>query len=47
MVKKIMQAADAHASPFELIKRTNNAGGEFWSSRDLAKVLGYGDYRNF
>ncbi len=34
-------------SPFEQIKRTNNAGGESWSSRDFAKVLGYSDYRNF
>ncbi len=23
------------------------AGGEYWSSRDFAKVLGYSDYRNF
>jgi DNA-damage-inducible protein D len=34
-------------SPFERIRRTNAAGGEFWSSRDFAEVLGYGDYRNF
>lgn len=36
-----------HASPFEAIKRTNDAGSEFWSSRDFARVLGYADYRNF
>jgi type III restriction enzyme len=36
-----------HASPFERIKRTNDAGMEFWSSREFAGVLGYGDYRNF
>ncbi len=23
------------------------AGGEYWSSRDFADVLGYNDYRNF
>lgn len=34
-------------SPFERIRRTNDAGGEFWSSRDFAAVLGYSDYRNF
>jgi DNA-damage-inducible protein D len=34
-------------SPFERIKHTNAAGGEFWSSREFAAVLGYGDYRNF
>ena len=34
-------------SPFELIRRTNEAGREFWSSRDFAQILDYGDYRNF
>ena len=34
-------------SPFERIKRTNEEGAEFWSSRDFAKILGYDAYRNF
>ncbi len=34
-------------SPFEQIKRTNEAGNEYWSSRDFAQILGYSDYRNF
>lgn len=34
-------------SPFERIRRVNEAGNEHWSSRDFAKVLGYADYRNF
>lgn len=34
-------------TPFELIRRTNSAGNEYWSSRDFAQVLGYADYRNF
>lgn len=34
-------------TPFEVIRRTNPAGNEFWSSRDFAAVLGYADYRNF
>jgi DNA-damage-inducible protein D len=34
-------------SPFEKIKRTNQAGNEYWSSRDFALILGYSDYRNF
>lgn len=34
-------------SPFERIKRTNETGMEFWSSRDFAGILDYGDYRNF
>lgn len=38
---------DSHISAFERIKRVNDAGNEYWSSRDLAGVLGYGQYRNF
>ena len=34
-------------SPFEQIKRTNEVGNEYWSSRDFAQILGYSDYRNF
>jgi DNA-damage-inducible protein D len=34
-------------SPFERIKRTNDAGMEYWSSRDFSEILGYSDYRNF
>ncbi|MBC8146471.1 MAG: DNA damage-inducible protein D [Bacteroidetes bacterium] len=32
---------------FEQIKRTDENGNEFWTARDLAKVLEYTDYRNF
>ena len=32
---------------FESIRRVNDDGNEWWSSRDLAKVLTYTDYRNF
>ena len=38
---------EGHLSPFERIRRTNEAGHEFWSSRDFAQTLDYGDYRNF
>ena len=34
-------------STFESIKKINEYGQEYWSSRDLSKVLGYTDYRNF
>jgi DNA-damage-inducible protein D len=47
MAKEMAKTTGGHASPFERIKRTNEAGMEFWSSRDFAEVLGYGDYRNF
>ncbi len=32
---------------FEIIKRLDDDGKEYWSSRDLAKALEYTDYRNF
>ncbi len=32
---------------FEQIKRQTSEGKEFWSSRELARVLDYTDYRNF
>ena len=32
---------------FETIKRIDDTGSEYWSSRDLAKELEYTDYRNF
>ena len=47
MSKEMTKTDGGHISPFERIKRTNDAGMEFWSSRDFSEVLGYGDYRNF
>jgi DNA-damage-inducible protein D len=47
MTKKISQTTSSRQSPFERIKRTNDAGMDFWSSREFAEVLEYGDYRNF
>lgn len=34
-------------SPFEAIRRTDENGADFWSSRDLARVLDYADYDKF
>ena len=47
MGMKPVKTTGGHVSPFERIKRTNEAGMEYWSSREFADVLGYGDYRNF
>jgi DNA-damage-inducible protein D len=47
VAKELAETAGGNASPFERIKRTNDAGMEFWSSREFAGVLSYGDYRNF
>jgi DNA-damage-inducible protein D len=37
----------AASNTFERIKRVNPAGAEFWSARDLARVLEYLNFRNF
>lgn len=47
MSNEIEKTAGGHLSPFERIKRTNDAGNEYWGSRDLADVLEYTQYRNF
>ncbi len=47
MSKEIEKATGSHRSPFEQIKRINDAGMEVWSSRDFAEILGYENYRNF
>lgn len=41
------ESPSPHLSPFESIRRLNEGGNEFWSSREFSKVLGYTDYRNF
>jgi len=38
---------DLLKSPFEKIKKLNEAGYEFWSARDLSLLLGYSEYRKF
>ncbi|OFY21246.1 MAG: hypothetical protein A2W98_14770 [Bacteroidetes bacterium GWF2_33_38] len=32
---------------FEQIKKVDEKGNEFWSARDLSKVLEYSEYRHF
>ena len=34
-------------SPFESIRRVADDGSEYWSARDLAKILGYTQYNKF
>lgn len=36
-----------HISAFEAIRHTTDAGGEYWSARELAKVLTYANWQNF
>jgi DNA-damage-inducible protein D len=47
MAKEIAKTIGGHASPFERIRKVNEAGNEYWESRDLADVLDYTQYRNF
>lgn len=42
-----MNDSAGYISPFERIRRTNEEGREYWSARDLAKVLGYTQYNKF
>jgi DNA-damage-inducible protein D len=36
-----------HTSPFDGIRHEDEHGKEFWSARELGKLLGYGEYRFF
>lgn len=46
-MSKIVNGSGDHVSPFERIKKVNEAGNEYWESRELAQVLEYSQYRNF
>ena len=39
--------AKRHLSVFEQIRKIDEHGSEYWSARDMAKVLEYNDFRNF
>jgi len=41
------QPSSTHIPVFEQIKQTDENGTEFWSARDLSKVLEYSEYRHF
>jgi len=41
------QIAEKHHQAFEEIKHIDEDGVEYWLARELAPVLGYGQYRNF
>jgi DNA-damage-inducible protein D len=36
-----------HTSPFEAIRKIAEDDSEYWSARDLSKILGYTEWRNF
>jgi DNA-damage-inducible protein D len=36
-----------HVSPFDAIRKIADDGSEYWSARELYKILGYTEWRNF
>jgi DNA-damage-inducible protein D len=42
MAKELIQQ-----SVFEKLKQTDETGNEFWSARDMARILEYSEYRHF
>jgi DNA-damage-inducible protein D len=36
-----------HASPFDAIRRVDEQGNEYWSARELYKLLGYSTWQKF
>jgi len=48
MSNKSKGSQAAHVSPFDAIRRVDEAGNEYWSARELGKLLGYTtNFRNF
>src|SRR5260370_39662827 len=41
------QEATPHLSPFDAIRHVEEQLGEYWSARELYKILGYTEWRNF
>src|SRR5712675_1731416 len=37
----------SHTSPFDAIRKVDEQGNEYWSARDLSKLLGYTQYNKF
>ncbi len=44
---EVERAPGAHVSPFESIKHVADDGTEYWSARDLSKILGYSQWQTF
>lgn len=44
---KEREISSAHQSTFESLRKVSQQGQDYWSARELAKVLGYQEYRNF
>lgn len=42
-----MHNSPQHTSPFDAIRHENEQMGEYWSAREIHKILGYTEWRNF
>ncbi len=47
MAEEEKHTLDTHASPFDAIRHEDEQLGEYWSARELYKILGYTEWRNF
>jgi DNA-damage-inducible protein D len=47
MAKEMAKTTSGHAVPFDRNRKVNDAGNEYWESRDLAEILEYTQFRNF
>jgi hypothetical protein len=48
MTDELAQPDQHHTSPFDTIRHTTDDNSEYWSTRELGKLLGYKtNYRNF
>lgn len=41
------QSDQRHTSPFDAIRQTDEQGNEYWSARDLARILDYALWQKF
>ncbi len=46
-MNKKNEIAAKHKSTFEAIRHLNENGHDYWSAREMARILGYQEYRNF
>ncbi len=47
MLESKASSHTAHVSPFDAIRHNDEEHGEYWSARELCKILGYTEWRNF
>ena len=46
-MNKQKEIVSTHQSTFESIRKVNPQGADYWSARDLSRILGYSEFRHF